>query len=150
MCWIYVNSHTKWYHHSDMSCDIGNILMKNISLQNTCTSSILWIEDWQAILNLYTSWWSSGFVVVKPLACRLRGSEFDSDLAATISEIGYLLLASQDMSEISLKRRKSSKQPTKQRRHRTALSSKLQVSPCIPLGTYSACLSELWSVVRNL
>ena len=33
-------------------------------------------------------------------------------LAATISEIGYLLLPSRDMAEISLKRRKSSKQPT--------------------------------------
>ena len=33
-------------------------------------------------------------------------------LAATISEIGYLLLPSPDMAEILLKRHKSSKQPT--------------------------------------
>ena len=33
-------------------------------------------------------------------------------LVATISEIGYLLLPSRDMAEKSLKRRKSSKQPT--------------------------------------
>ena len=35
-------------------------------------------------------------------------------LAATISEIGYLLLPSRDMAERSLKRRKSSKQLTNQ------------------------------------
>ena len=35
-------------------------------------------------------------------------------LAATISEIGYLLLPSRDMAERLLKRRKSSKQPTNQ------------------------------------
>ena len=35
-------------------------------------------------------------------------------LAATISEIGYLLFPSRDMAVISLKRRKSSKQPTNQ------------------------------------
>ena len=34
-------------------------------------------------------------------------------LAATISEIGFLLLQGRDMAEISVKRRKSSKQPTK-------------------------------------
>ena len=33
-------------------------------------------------------------------------------LASTISEIGHLLLPSHDMAERSLKRRKSSKQPT--------------------------------------
>ena len=35
-------------------------------------------------------------------------------LAATISEISYLLLPCHDMTEIRLKRRKSSKQPTNQ------------------------------------
>ena len=34
-------------------------------------------------------------------------------LAATISKIGYHLIQSRDMAEISLKRRISSKQPTK-------------------------------------
>ena len=42
---------------------------------------------------------------------KVRGSI--PGLTATISEIGYLLLPSRDMAEISLKRRKSSKQPTK-------------------------------------
>ena len=37
-------------------------------------------------------------------------------LAATISDIGYLLLPNRNMAEISLKRRKSSKQPTNQTR----------------------------------
>ena len=40
----------------------------------------------------------------------VRGSI--AGLAAIISNIGYLLLSSCDMAEISLKRRKSSKQPT--------------------------------------
>ena len=35
-------------------------------------------------------------------------------LAATISKVGYLLLPSHDIAEISLKRRKSSKQQTNQ------------------------------------
>ena len=55
---------------------------------------------------------SSGGVVVKLLACGARGPGSISGLAATISEIGYLLLPRRDMAERSLKRRKSSKQPT--------------------------------------
>ena len=51
---------------------------------------------------------SSGGVVVKLLACRARGPGFDSYLAATISEISYLLLPSCDMAEILLKPCKSS------------------------------------------
>ena len=39
-------------------------------------------------------------------------------LAATISEIGYLLLPSPDMAERSLKRLKSLKQPTNQQKKR--------------------------------
>ena len=46
---------------------------------------------------------SSGGVVVKLLACGARGSQFDSGLAAIISEIDYLLLPNRDMAEISLK-----------------------------------------------
>ena len=42
----------------------------------------------------------------------VRGSIYS--LAATISEIGYILLQSRDIAEISLKRRKSSTQPTNQ------------------------------------
>ena len=41
-----------------------------------------------------------------------RGPDSIPDLVATISENGYLLLLNRDMAEISLKRRKSSKQPT--------------------------------------
>ena len=51
---------------------------------------------------------SSDGVVVKLLACGARG------LAATISEVGYLLLQSRDMAERSLKWRKPSKPPTEQ------------------------------------
>ena len=54
---------------------------------------------------------SSGGVVVKLLACGAEGRGSIPGLAATISEIGYLLLPSRDMAERSLKRRKSSKQP---------------------------------------
>ena len=55
----------------------------------------------------------SGGVVVKLLACRERGPGSIHNLAATISEIGCILL-SRDIAEISLKRHKSSKQPTNQ------------------------------------
>ena len=54
-----------------------------------------------------------GGVVVKLLACgasQVRG--WIPGLAARISVIGYLLLPSRNMAEISLKLRKSSKQPT--------------------------------------
>ena len=50
-----------------------------------------------------------GAAVVKLLAFGARGPEFIPGLAATISEIGYLLLPSRDMAERSLKRRKFSK-----------------------------------------
>ena len=46
---------------------------------------------------------SSGVAVVKLLACGARGPGFNSSLAATILEIGYLLLPSCDMAEILLK-----------------------------------------------
>ena len=49
---------------------------------------------------------SSGGVVVKLLACGARGLQVPGSipgLAATISEIGYLLLRSRDMAERSLK-----------------------------------------------
>ena len=52
-----------------------------------------------------------GAGVVKLLTFGARGPGFIPGLAATISEIGYLLLPSRDMAERSLKRRKSSKQP---------------------------------------
>ena len=42
-------------------------------------------------------------------------------LAATISEIGYLLLQSRDLAEIPLKRRKSSIQPTNHNGHQSRL-----------------------------
>ena len=50
--------------------------------------------------------------MVKLLACGARGSWFDSQSRSTISEIGYLLLSSRDIAEISLKGRDSSKEPT--------------------------------------
>ena len=50
--------------------------------------------------------WLSSWLAVQ----EVRGSILG--LAATISEIGHLLLPSRDMAERSLKRRKSSKQPT--------------------------------------
>ena len=63
---------------------------------------------------------SSGGVMVKPLACGARGRGSIPGLAATISDIGYLLPSSRNMAEIQLKRRKSSidtnqltNQPTK-------------------------------------
>ena len=57
---------------------------------------------------------SSGVVVVKCLACRARVLGFDSRSRRYNSEVGYLLLPSCDMAEISLKRCKSSttSQPT--------------------------------------
>ena len=42
--------------------------------------------------------------MVKLLACGARGLGFYVGLAATISEIGYLLLPSCDMAEIPLER----------------------------------------------
>ena len=58
---------------------------------------------------------SSGGVVVKLLACGAEGRGSIPGLAATISEIGYLLLPCRDMAERSLKRRKIFKttQPNK-------------------------------------
>ena len=53
--------------------------------------------------------WCSGSLHAEQ---EVRGSI--PSLAATISEIDYLLLPSHDMAEIPLKRRKSSKQPTNQ------------------------------------
>ena len=57
---------------------------------------------------------SSGGAVVKLLAYGARGPDSIPGLAATISEIGYLLLQSRDKAETSLKRHKFSKQPTYQ------------------------------------
>ena len=58
---------------------------------------------------------SGGGRVVKLLACRARGQEFNSPASPLeFSEIGYLLLQSRDMAEILLKRRKFSIQPTNQ------------------------------------
>ena len=54
---------------------------------------------------------SSSGVVVKLLAYKVRGTGWNPGLAATISD---LLLSNGDMAEISLKRHKSSKQPTNQ------------------------------------
>ena len=50
--------------------------------------------------------------MVKFMACGARGLGSIPGLAATISEISYLLLPCRGMAEITLKRRKSSKQPT--------------------------------------
>ena len=52
-------------------------------------------------------------------------------LAATISEIGYLLLPSRDMAERLLKRRKSSKQPTKQAKNFRPMDWYSSVSPSV-------------------
>ena len=54
---------------------------------------------------------SSGGVVVKLLASGANGRGSSPGLATAMSEIGYLLLPSRDMDEISLKRCKFSKQP---------------------------------------
>ena len=48
---------------------------------------------------------SSGGVVVKQLACGARVPGSIPGSAATISEIGYILLPGRDMAERSLKRR---------------------------------------------
>ena len=58
-------------------------------------------ETWYLIL--------FGAAVIKLLVCGVSGWGSIPSLAATISEIGYLLLPSRDMAEISLKRHKSSK-----------------------------------------
>ena len=58
---------------------------------------------------------SSGGVVVELLAFGARGPGSIPGLAATTSDIGHLLLPSRDMTERSLKRRKSPKLPTNQR-----------------------------------
>ena len=52
--------------------------------------------------------WSSSWLVEQEVRAPIPG------LAATISEIGYLLLPNRDMAEIPLKRHKSSKQLTSQ------------------------------------
>ena len=57
--------------------------------------------------------------MVKLLACRAGGPGSIPGLDATISEIGYLLLPSRDMAEISLNRRKSSKQPITNQSYRS-------------------------------
>ena len=57
---------------------------------------------------------SSGGVVVKLLACDAEDRSSIPGPAATISEIGYILLPNRDMTERSRKRRKSSNQPTNQ------------------------------------
>ena len=68
---------------------------------------------------------SSGGVVVKILACGAVGPGFDSRPRRYDSEIGYLLLPCRDRAERSLKRRKSSKQPTNQ--------SKVKLVMCVTL-----------------
>ena len=61
-------------------------------------------------MNLLQAKRSSGAEVVKLFAWGARGPGF----ATTISEIGYLLLQSRNMAEISIKWRKFSEQPTNQ------------------------------------
>ena len=56
--------------------------------------------------------WSSGGRVNKVLACGVKGPGFDSRLRQNFQWFGYLLRPSRDMAEISLKRHKSSIQPT--------------------------------------
>ena len=80
-----------------------------IILLRTCTT-----HTFEETL-LITMIWSSSGVVVKFLVWGARDSRVIFPfLATTISEIGHLLLSSRDLAEISLKWRKSSKQPIKQ------------------------------------
>ena len=77
---------------------------------------------------------STGGVVVKLLACGARGP------VATISEIGYILLPSRDMAERSLKRRKSSKQPTNNLQMQTHLARLCAARQCnAPLVQSGEC-----------
>ena len=81
--------------------------------------------------------------VIKLLACGARGLLLQvrgsiPSLAATISEIGYLLLPSRDMAERSLKWRKSTKLPTNRQNLQTAttfIATVLLLCLCINLST---------------
>ena len=56
--------------------------------------------------------WNSDGVVVKYLLAEQEARDSIPNLTTTISEIGYLLLSSHNLAEISPKRRKSSEQQT--------------------------------------
>ena len=69
--------------------------------------------------------------MVTLLVCGARGPGSIPGLAATISEIGYLLLPSRDMVEISLNRRKSSNnQPTIVLKRCTGKLEKIRMRGC--------------------
>ena len=57
--------------------------------------------------------WNSDGVVVKFLLAEQEARDSIPNLTTTISEIGYLLLPSHNLAEISPKQRKSSKQQTR-------------------------------------
>ena len=57
--------------------------------------------------------WKSDGVVVKLLLAKQEARDSIPNITTTISEIGYLLLPSHNLAEISPKRRKSSKQQTR-------------------------------------
>ena len=84
------------------------------SLRDLVTINTLEAEELGRFTSCQICWRSSGGVVVKLLVCGARGPGSIPGLVATISELGYLLLPSCDMTERSLMRRKSSKQPTNQ------------------------------------
>ena len=77
-----------------------------------CFGLLWFIPSFEVLHVPLCPWRSSGCEVVKLLTCGARGPGSIPGPAATISEIGCLLLSSRDIAEISLKRRKSSKQPT--------------------------------------
>ena len=80
---------------------------------------------------------SSGGVVVQLLACGASGQGLILSLTTMITEIGNLLLPSCDITKISLKWRKSSKQPTTMNLNKTCIKS--QQNLLLPTNLISGC-----------
>ena len=106
-----------WYVMKSFICVIMCVIVK-FFLQYLIFLDTTYVRCIHSYTVCVTKWniGAAVVVVVKLLACEARGPGFPSShrpgLVVTISEIGYLLLPSLDMAERSLKRRKSSKQPT--------------------------------------
>ena len=105
---------------------------------------------WQVVTYMPVRVGSIGGVVVKLLACGARGPGLVSGLAATISEIGYLLLPSCDIAERSLKRLLKILKTTTNQSQRE-LGSPLMTSWKVPfwMGKYLLIWTLLPSVVHT-
>ena len=118
------NIHCNFYKLLTRRCKRGRNDLKSLTWVPSASSTLEWKTNTSPLLHASSH-------LVGDIGHLFSIISFIPGLANTISEIGYRLLPCRNMAEISLKRRKSSKQPTNQ--------------PTISLITLSSVLAEeMW------